>query len=87
MPAQNERAHVPDQMKELTSVMNSIKTQLNEIQNAKIIAEKRAYAGVRVYFGIAYKDLKDSMGPTIFQYDYENIVASHLERSALAATT
>ena len=67
---------VPEQMKGLEKKKLTLQNMLKEIQNAVIIGEKEVFPGVKAFFGVVYKEVNDTMGPTKFFMDYDQIMAT-----------
>lgn len=70
----------PGKTEELKKNKESLENRLREIQNATIIAEKAVCPGTKVYFGIVYKEILETLGPTKFSVDYDTIVPSMYDK-------
>ncbi len=70
----------PGKTEELKKNKESLENKLREIESATIIAEKAVYPGTIVYFGIVYKEILESLGPTKFSVDYDTIVPSMYDK-------
>jgi hypothetical protein len=76
------KKEVPTKLQELESTRESLQAKLKEIQNAVIIAESKVYAGVKVYFGLIYREIIDSMGPTKFVMDFDKVMATRYDSNS-----
>lgn len=75
---------LPGQLKELQAEQEKLRNRLREIENAVIIGEKATYPGVKLCFGVLYKEVHESMGATKFQMEYDTIVPARLTKEDLA---
>jgi uncharacterized protein (DUF342 family) len=59
--------NLPAHEQELLAAKKTLEEEIQRNHSARIIAEKRVYPGVILYFGIIYKEITDIMGPSYFQ--------------------
>jgi hypothetical protein len=64
---------LPEARKDLENRKKALENEIQKNKNARIIAVKKVYPGVILQFGIVYKEITDSMGPTIFLMDNNKI--------------
>jgi uncharacterized protein (DUF342 family) len=66
----------PEKKAELEVNRDALLGKLKEIADAEIIAERKAYPGTVVHFGVVYKEVVDARGATRFHVDCDTIIAS-----------
>ena len=67
------KQNLPEARKDLETRKVALKNEIQKNKNAKIIAVKKVYPGVILQFGIVYKEITDTMGPTIFLLESNKI--------------
>ncbi len=67
------KRNMPKVKQELESMKASLETEIQKNKNARIIGVRKVFPGVILQFGIIYKEITDTMGPTIFQLEGNKI--------------
>lgn len=67
------KEQIPVRVKELDEERTKIEEELKKSLESKVYVDEMVYPGVKVYFGIIYKEVMDEMGQGVFVFDGQNV--------------